>query len=192
MTALDKGTTASVFVTNVLNGTVAAGVGTVTMGTVLRIDLSIAGGKPPQEIGRTIIGSGFPERTDSMALVIGPTGVGLGADGTLYVADTLGNRIAAISNAATLTSGGTVTTLIGGALNGPLGLAIAPNGNILTVNSGDGNMVETTPKGVQVTVKFVDLNGPPGAGDLFELAIGANTAGVYFVNDGTNTLDLLH
>ena len=118
---------------------------------MLRIDLSITGGKPPLETGRTIIGSGFPERTDPMALVIGPTGVGLGADGTLYVADTLGNRIAAISNAATLTSGGTVTTLIGGGgLTGPLGLAIAPNGNILTVNSGDGNMVETTPKGVQV------------------------------------------
>ena len=33
MTALDKGTTASLFVTNVLNGTVAAGGGTVTMGT---------------------------------------------------------------------------------------------------------------------------------------------------------------
>ena len=163
------------------------------MGTVRRIDLSITGGKPPLETGRTIIGSGFPERTDPMALVIGPTGVGLGADGTLYVADTLGNRIAAISNAATLTSGGTVTTLIGGGgLTGPLGLAIAPNGNILTVNSGDGNMVETTPKGVQVTVKFVDLNGPPGAGDLFGLAIRANAAGVYFVNDGTNTLDLLH
>jgi len=53
-------------------------------------------------------------------------------------------------------------------------------------------MVETTPKGVQVTVKFVDLNGPPGAGDLFGLAIRENAAGVYFVNDGTNTLDLLH
>ncbi|HYK59934.1 MAG TPA: hypothetical protein VEV85_10925 [Bryobacteraceae bacterium] len=189
MTALDKGTTASLFVTNVLNGTVAAGGGTVTMGTVLRIDLSITGGKPPQETGRTIIGSGFPERTDPMALVIGPTGVGLGADGTLYVADTLGNRIAAISNAAALTSGGTVTTLIGGGgLTGPLGLAIAEWKH----SHREGNMVETTPKGVQVTVKFVDLNGPPGAGDLFGLAIRANAAGVYFVNDGTNTLDLLH
>jgi sugar lactone lactonase YvrE len=32
-------------------------------------------------------------------LIIGPTGVGLGADGVLYVADTIGNRIAAIPNA---------------------------------------------------------------------------------------------
>jgi sugar lactone lactonase YvrE len=149
MTALDKGNAASLFVTNVLNGTVAAGGSTVTMGTVLRIDLSITGGKPPQVTATTEIGSGFPERTDPAALVIGPAGLGLAADGTLYVADTLGNRIAAIPNApARMNSAGTGTTVTGGgALNGPLGLAIAPNGDILTVNSGDGNMVETTPKG---------------------------------------------
>ena len=60
------------------------------------------------------------------------------------------------------------------------------------MNSGDGNMVETSPSGAQVKVKFVDLNGPPGAGDLFGLAVRPQVAGVYFVNDGTNTLDLLH
>ena len=46
-----------------------------------------------------MIGTGFPERTDPDALVIGPTGVGLAPDGTLYVADTLNNRIAAIPDA---------------------------------------------------------------------------------------------
>ena len=53
-------------------------------------------------------------------------------------------------------------------------------------------MVETTPAGVQKTVKFVDLSGPPGAGDLFGLAVRPGPAGVYFVNDGTNAPDLLH
>jgi hypothetical protein len=33
---------------------------------------------------------------------------------------------------------------------------------------------------------------PGGAGDLFGLGVWLNGAGVYFVNDGTNTLDLLH
>jgi hypothetical protein len=194
MTALDMGNRASLFVTNVLNGTVAAGGHIVAGGTVLRIDINIPpGGAPPVETGRTIIGSGFAERTDPAALVIGPTGVGLAADGTLYVADTLGNRIVAIEDAAKrMTDAGTGMTVSGGGgLNGPLGLTIAPNGNILTANSGDGNMVETTPSGDQVAVKNVDVTGT-GAGTLFGLAIQAGKHGVYFVNDGNNTLDLLH
>ena len=40
-----------------------------------------------------------PSTLNSAALVIGPTGVGLGPNGTLYVADTLDNRIAAIPDA---------------------------------------------------------------------------------------------
>jgi hypothetical protein len=194
MTALDMGSTAVLFVTNVLNGTVAARPGTVTNGTVLRIVLSIpGGGAAPTEVSRTIIGSGFGERTDPAALVIGPTGLGLGANGTLYVADTLGNRIVAIPDAATrTTTAGTGTMISGGiGLNGPLGLAIAPNGDILTVNANDGNMVETTPGGKQVAVKGVDVTGT-GGGTLFGLAIRPNDESVYFVNDGNNTLDLLH
>ncbi len=72
---------------------------------------------------------------------------------------------------------------------GPLGLTIAPNGNILTVNSGDGNMVETTPDGVQVAVKTVDT--ATGAGSLFGLAVAPYGQGVYFVDDGDNTLKKL-
>jgi hypothetical protein len=193
MTALDRGTTAVLFVTNVLNGTVAAGGQTVTGGTVLRIDLRIPAIGMPIETSHMIIGSGFGERTDPNALVIGPTGVGLNANGTLYVADTLGNRITAIENAVTRTTdaGTGLPVSGGGALNGPLGLAIAPNGDILTVNGGDGNMVETTPAGAQITVKSVDVTAT-GAGTLFGLAIRSVEPGVYFVNDGNNTLDLLH
>jgi hypothetical protein len=194
MTALDMGSVATLFVTNVLNGTVAASPNVVTNGTVVRIVLSIPDdGGAPAEISRTVIGSGFGERTDPGALVIGPTGVGLGANGTLYVADTLANRIAAIPDAVmrTTSAGTGVTVSGGGGLNGPLGLAIAPNGHILTVNAGDGNMVETTPAGAQVAVKAVDVTGM-GGGTLFGLAIRAEDRGVYFVNDGNNTLDLLH
>ncbi len=190
MTAVDGGNSAVLFVTNVLNGTVAAKGKTVNRGTVVRIGLTIATGQMPKMVSETIVGSGFPERTDPAALVIGPTGVGI-SGGTLYVADTLGNRIAAISNALTrTTSGGTGHTVsANGALNGPLGLAIAPNGDILVANSGDGNLVETTPGGSQVAIKTVE---PAGAGTLFGLAIAPNAKGVYFVDDGTNQLRLLH
>jgi hypothetical protein len=193
MTALDLGSVAELFVTNVLNGTVAAGGNTVNKGTVVRILLVIPGGGKPQEVIRTVVGSGFGERTDPVALVIGPTGLGVREDGNLYVADTLNNRIARIDNAVIrFNSAGTGKTIsVGGNLNGPLGLAVAPNGNILTVNAGDGNIVETTPSGGQPAVKLIDTSSA-GAGTLFGLAVTPDRRGVYFVDDGDNTLDILH
>jgi len=136
----------------------------------------------------TVIGSEFPETADPAALVIGPTGVGLANDGTLYVADTVDNQIVAIPNALTrqTTAFTGVTVTFNGALNSPLGLAIAPNGHIITANAADGNLVETTPGGQQVAVKTVDT--VTGAGSLFGLAIVPDGEGVYFVDDGDNTL----
>ena len=200
MTALDLGDFAELFVTNVLNGTVAANGNVVAKGTVIRILLSVPGEEEgdddrgvPRERRRTIIGSGFPERTDPAALVIGPTGLGLASDGTLYVADTLPNRIAAISNAVfRRKSAGTGRTVsVGVNLNQPLGLALAPNGDVLSVNAGDGNIVETTPGGSQIAVKNIDTSGA-GAGTLFGLAFTLDHKSIYFVDDGDNTLDLLH
>jgi len=45
-------------------------------------------------VATTVSGSGFPERTDPAALVVGPAGVRLEENGILYVADGLGNRVA--------------------------------------------------------------------------------------------------
>ena len=146
---------------------------------------------------QTIIGTGFAERTDPAALVIGPTGVGLASDGTLYIADSASNRIAKIPDALTRMSATTGTTVsAGGAINDPLGLIIAPNGDILTTNGGDGNLVETAPNGTQVSVKMLDTTpappGPNGNGTLFGLAVAPANNGVYFVDDGNNTLNVLH
>jgi hypothetical protein len=204
MTAFDAGGLAVLFVTNVLNGTVAANGATVDGGTVVRLLLAIPNQDSdrdedaPREIVRTVIASGFGERTDPNALVIGPTGVGLGSNGTLYVADTLASRIAAIPQAlfGIAGPGAGQTVSQGGALNGPLGLAIAPNGDILTVNAGDGHLVETTPAGAQIAVETLDSTpappGLPGSGALFGLAVAPGGSGVYFVDDATNTLNLLH
>ena len=196
MASLDLGNRAVLFVTNVLNGTVAANGGTVFGGTVLRLVIKIPRFGLPYIWFRTTIGSGFPQRTDPAALVIGPTGVGLGPNGVLYVADTLVNRIAGIPNALRrhTSAGRGFTVSAGGHLNGQLGLVIAPNGNILTVNGGDGNLVEVTPFGFQIAVRQLDSSGsPPGAGALFGLAVRPGRhRGVYFVDDATNTLNLLH
>jgi hypothetical protein len=195
MTAVDGGSIAALFVTNVLNGTVAANGTVVNEGTVVRISLAVFDDDKPKVLGSTIIGSGFSERTDPAALVIGPTGVAFDfRRGVLYVADSLNNRIAVIPNALfRFTSAGVGKTISeNGALNDPLGMALAPNGDIVTANGNDGNLVETEPDGDQVFVKLVDNTGgpPPGAGTLFGLTV-VDGVGVYFVDDGSNTLNLL-
>jgi len=207
MAAFDAGNRASLFVTNVLNGTVAGGGKIVHEGTVLRLDLNIPHGAMPVLEQMTIVASGFAERTDPAALVIGPTGLALSHPGhdpeanhegqVLYVADTLKNRIVAIEDPLQRRgSDGTGTTVSeGGAFNGPLGLEIATNGDILTVNGGDGYLVETKvvgQHGHQVKkVLLDDMGNPPGAGALFGLVDVAGQ-GLYFVDDNENQLNLFH
>ncbi len=73
------------------------------------------------------------------------------------------------------------------------GLAIAPNGDVLTVNGGDGKLVETTAAGMQVAHRMLDSSGsPPGAGALVGLALAPHASGIYYVGDAVNTLRLLH
>jgi hypothetical protein len=193
MTALDAGGGVELFVTNVLNGTVAAGGKVVHKGTVLRLALNTSPQMMPRIVQGTIIGSGFPERTDPAALIIGPTGLALSADNTmLYVANSLANSITAIPNPIfRMSTAGTGKTLSrGGSFNDPLGLTLAPNGNVIAANGADGNLVEVSPAGMQVAHKLVDTSGnPPGAGALFGLI--ALPKAVYFVDDATNTLNKL-
>src|ERR1700693_177337 len=120
MTAFDGEHEAKLFVTNVLNGTVEANVNVVNGGTVPRLDLKVSTSAMPVLESISVIASGFPERTDPAALVIGPTGVALSArcggdgdadqddcgkrgddhEGTLlYLAATLNNRITVIDHA---------------------------------------------------------------------------------------------
>jgi DNA-binding beta-propeller fold protein YncE len=210
MTAFDGEHEAKLFVTNVLNGTLAAGGQVVHGGTVTRLDLKVADTAMPVLESITVIASGFAERTDPVALVIGPTGVGLHAacdrddcgeqgaehrDGALlYVADTVNNRIAVIDHPlGRTTSAGTGHTLsAGGSLNAPLGLIVAPDGHVLTVNGGDGFITEITPGGAQVAKMLLDSVGsPPGNGALFGLVYEPGH-GIYFVDDNTSTVNLLH
>jgi hypothetical protein len=203
MTAVSRGDDAVLFVTNVLNGTVASGETPTDGGTVVRIRVRVDGdghrhGRHGEMIDGGLrveaidtIATGFPERTDPAALVVGPTGVGLGEEGTLYVADTQNSRIAAVPGALyrqTPQGEGGITVATGGYLNSPLGLEMAPNGDILTTNGGDGNLVETTPVGAE----FQPFDTGAGAGGLFGLTLAPRNQGVLFVNDANNTLELLH
>jgi hypothetical protein len=210
MTAMDGGNHAALFVTNVLNGTVAAGGNVVNQGTVVRVNLGVSEKQMPFLVSMTVIGAGFAERTDPGALVIGPTGVALSPschhsddseckssvgedEPVLYVADSLNNRIAVITDPLTRSTpswnGRTLST--GGSLNDPLGLTVAPNGHLIAVNGNDGLATEITTHGAQIATKLLDNTGtPPGAGTLFGVLFDPEV-GLVFVDDGSNTLNVL-
>jgi len=205
----DFGETALLFVTNVLNNHVAgSNDAVVNHGTVVRITLLIPYpvlthepgtdypvAPHPEIVEQVLIASGIGCRGDPAALVVGPTGLALKGS-TLFVAHTLNNRVFAIVDALTRTTtafaGSDVSA--NGLLNAPLGAIIAPNGNIIVANGNDGKLVEISPCGQQVDFKLVDdtLAPPlaPGAGCLFGLVLAPH--GIYFVDDCTNTLNLLH
>jgi uncharacterized protein (TIGR03118 family) len=180
-------TEAQVFVSNVLSG------------TVTRIDFKIPNGGTPQVESETQIASGYAHHTDPNALVVGPTGLAFDAKtGTLFVASTGDNAIYAIKNAATEQDDdgkGTAVVQDPQHLHGPLGLILAPNGDLIAANGDAVNpdpnhpneLVEFTTKGKFVGQFQID-GGPAGA--AFGLAAQAVGDQVRFaaVDDNTNTL----
>lgn len=187
--ATHGGRTVTLFVTNVLNGTVAAGGATVDHGTVARIRLAV-GHHAPRVIGERVVAKGFPEQTNPEALVIGPTGVALAGNGDLYVADAVANRIAVVPHATTRRTAighGGRTLASGGSLSTPLGLTLAPNGDVIAANAGNGELVETTSGGSEVAT----FETGAGAGGLFGIAVTRNGHGLLYVDDSTNALNEL-
>ena len=183
-------TSAQVFVSNALGGNTSTSDGTPVTGncTVVRLDFAISAAAPPALSSSTVVGSGYPWRANKAALVLAPTGLALGYNGTLYVADTQTNTISAIPQATTRTTAAAATAGLlsaGGALDAPLGMTLAPNGDLIVVNGNNGNAIEITPAGHQLTTKTLVKNG---AGDLF--GIITTPEGIVAVNDGTNALEL--
>ena len=197
MTSVTTGFITTLFVSSVLTNITSSTTTPSDTADVVRIRLATIGQIPPIPFAQDLVGTGFPARPDPGALVIGPTGVALGANGTLYVADTLENRIAEIPDALLRNqpiNGEALTLTSNGSLNGPLGLTLAPNGDILSANSLDGSIVETTPGGNQVVAVTADSNPGtpnPGAGALFGLTVSPFDGVVYYVDDAMNTLQKL-
>jgi hypothetical protein len=185
-------TSAQVFVSNALGGNTSTSNGTPVTGncTVVRLDFGLSSAAPPMLTSTTVVGSGYPWRADKAAVVLAPTGLALGHNGTLYVADTQTNTISAIPQAATRTTAQAATAGLlsaGGALDAPLGMTLAPNGDLIVVNGNNGNAVEVTPAGHQLATRTLVKNG---AGALF--GIITTPDGIVAVNDGTNALELFH
>ena len=192
MAVIDNGTTATLFVSmagfdvpgpQVRDPNTGYPV-TIDKATVLRIDLAIPPGKPPAIKSQTVVADGFGQRADRDVFLIGPTGLALAPDDTLYVSDALANRIVAIPDATTrTTSAGTGREVTkGGLLQRPLALIMLPNGHLLACNAENGQVVELDPAtGKQIYAQWIDTNqaqSPPGNGDLFGIALTAGRQGV--------------
>ena len=166
----------------------------VAKATVLRIDLAIPPGQAPAIKSRTVVADGFGQRADPGVFLIGPTGLALGADGTLYASDALGNRVVAIPDAVTrTTSAGTGREVTkDGLLHRPLALIMLPNGHLLACNARNGQVVELDPRtGQQIYAQWIDTNqaqSPPGNGDLFGIALKPDGKGFYYIEDDMNAL----
>jgi hypothetical protein len=167
---------------------------TLHKATVLRMELNVPPGKPPAIRSKTVIADGLSARADKSDFLIGPTGLALAPDNTLYVSDALENRIIAIADATTRTSsagtGREVTK--GGLLLHPLALIMLPNGHLLSCNAWNGQVVETDPlAGKQIYAQWIDTNqaqSPPGNGDLFGIALRPDGKAFYYVADDMNTV----
>lgn len=198
MAVIDNGSTATLFVSMTGFGVGAPGQPVVNKATVLRLQLAVPASGPPTVTGQTVVASGFGERADKDVFVIGPTGLALGAGGTLYVSDAIGNRVAAIADAPTRTTdAGTGTDVTKGALlKRPLAMINAPNGHLLVVNGLNGQVVEIDPvAGRQLYAQWVDPNRaqqPPGSGDLFGIALTPEGTGFYYVEDELAVLAVAH
>ncbi|WP_185715841.1 hypothetical protein [Burkholderia sp. Bp9004] len=186
MTVIDRGQRVTAFVSNVLNGTVA------------RIELVIGSDGVRMLQSSRIIASGYVNRTDPNALVVGPTGLAYDPNiDVLYVASTGDNAVFAIQNAASTNRNAGVGRMIyadAAHLHGPLALALAPNGHLVTANGDAVNPDPQQPSEIvefTVTGRFVaqmQVDTVPGA--AFGLAFGHGSKGqpeFAAVDDNTNT-----
>ncbi len=194
MAVIDHGDTATLFLSNAGFGIGAPGQPVQHRATVLRLTLAIPPGKSPVVTSQTVIGDGFGAQADAGVFLIGPTGLALGADGTLYVSDALANRVGAIPDAATRgdSAGQGREISKDGLLNRPLAMDFAPNGHLLVVNGLNGQVVEIDPAtGKQDCAKWIDADEaqtPPGSGDLFGITMMPDGKGFYYVEDDVNAL----
>jgi hypothetical protein len=191
----DQFSAASLFVSNVLDG------------TVTRLDVNVSGSGTLTVNKATTIASGYGFQFNSAALVIGPAGLAYeAATDTLYVASEVDNAIYKVTNASTRsgsTGKGTVFfqsgVHSGGPLRGPVGLTLAPNGHVIASNS---DAVNGDPAHPSEIVEFThdgnflrEYNVNEAQGAAFGVAFGApsssgNAVPFVAVNDASNNLSV--
>jgi hypothetical protein len=176
-----------VFISNVLNGTIARLSFRHDRG-VLSLEKS------------TVIATALNHRPDPAALELGPSGLLYsGWNDTLYFASSADNAIYRIEHASSVGAGEAVPTLLfqdDVHLHGPIDMASTPNGNLLVANSDGSNadpnqpseIVEYTADGAFVAEFSVDPNNG-GAFGIATQPAGAVTR-LAAVDDNANAVTI--
>lgn len=183
----DHGSSAHIFVSNVASGTVS------------RLDVTV-GSKNLVVNKMTTIATGYTVQPNVAAVILGPTGLAFDSrTSTLYVASTADNAIYAVLNASRATKAVQQGRLIftNSNLRGPLGLRLAPNGDLLAANGDAVNadpahpseIVEFTPSGRFVREYNVDA-GQGGAFGLDAVIDSDGRLNYAAVDDVTNSLSV--
>ena len=162
-----------VFVSNALSG------------TVYRFNIQISNGTVTTS-NVTEIAQGYSQQCDPVTFVDGPTGLAYDANSdALYVASTLDNTVYRVSHATTRSTAVTRGVAVysdPNHLNGPLALALIPNGHLITANNDNtvanssvppSEYVEFTKSGQFVGAFQID----PNAGGAFGLAVSQSQNG---------------
>jgi hypothetical protein len=186
-TVYDQGSTAKLFVSNGLNGTIS------------RLDLSVT------STGVTVtstatIASGYMFQCDAAAFVDAPTGlVYEPATDTLYVASTLDNAVFAVQHAGSSTQDeGTGSTIYQDSkhLHGALAMTLAPNGHLLVSNN---DIINSDPNQPSEIVEFTtagqfvkQLSVDPNQGGSFGLNVftTGSTSTFGAVDDNQSAIDI--
>ena len=181
--------TAQLFISNVLDG------------TVTRIDVSFRAGFNTVD-SPTTIASGYAFAPDSAGLVVGPAGLAYDSKkDVLYVAAEDDDAIFAIDAASKASSASGKGRLVYSDtthLHGPLGLLIAPNGDLVTANADPAVHVDPTQPSeiVEFTVggTFVrQYSIDPNTGSAFAIlnVASGNADEFVYVDDFSSILNIV-
>jgi hypothetical protein len=187
LTVFDQGSHALIFISNVLSG------------TVTRVSVSLPPGGGFHVTSATQIASGYTHRGDPAAFVLGPTGLVFDPrSNILYVASTADNVIYGVPAAGTRrTDGGRGHVIYRDQthLHGPLGMALAPDGNLIAAN---GDAINPDPNHPSTLVEFTKrgrfvaqymLSATPG-GAFGVIVSGGPQHMLAAVNDINNTVEI--
>ena len=168
-------------------------------GTVTRLDMTISGGALTVQ-SKTKIASGYLFQRDPVTFVDAPTGLVYDPKrDVLYVASTVDNAVYSVAQASQRTEDGGKGTVIYSDpthLHGALGLAPAPNGDLLVSNNDAINSDPNQPSEiVEFTLSghFVkQLSMDPAQGGSFGLNVMINglTSQFAAVDDNNSTLNI--
>jgi hypothetical protein len=172
----DRGTTAQLFISNIFDGSGAFD------GTITRLDVALSSGSI-SVLKATTIAAGYTSHADAAGVVVGPAGLAYDSyRDILYIAAEGDDAIYALEGAGHATSNLGKGRLIyndQNVLHGPLGLIIAPNGDLITANADPATfppgsadpseIIEITPAGGLVREFSID----PNPGSAFAIAVAS-------------------